>query len=267
MDKDFFKPILMELNIPQNKYNDVLQYIETHITHECHNKISSDNEEKFSTTLPLALKTISKLNLENVHFVKEPSFEIVSGKTAHVQTFTIPFDFSNYDLNSLIDSELEMANIFVSGTTKILNGYLAENDMYIFMLFSQIKKVNENKLQVLYRFSLKTKLKEVSLFKEIENNETGGDCKVFSSAVDNLVIRLLPRTFTTEPTYDDPDVITPINDITLYSHKNKPISIIVVENNPDNYLGNALLVGDDELNSVKILIYKSGDKYYGQYHE
>lgn len=115
-----------ELDIDERYYEKIADYLDIHSDFEVINKISPDN-----STIHLAVKTLSKLNLDKIEFIK---------LCDEVKTNVVRFDFKK-----LLDGGLskdvitgEINNAMVNGVSKMLEEILKTNKLKIFMLFSQI---------------------------------------------------------------------------------------------------------------------------------
>jgi hypothetical protein len=76
IDKNIWTPILKECGVAEHNYDKMIQYIENHTNSEI-NGMNVFNLNKFKeTTLPQAIKALSKLDLDNITIVDAPQFNI-----------------------------------------------------------------------------------------------------------------------------------------------------------------------------------------------
>ena len=128
-----------ELDIDERYYEKIADYLDIHSDFEVINKITPDN-----STIHLAVRTLSKLNLDKIEFIK---------LCDEVRTNVVKFDFAE-----LIDSSLsadamsgEINNSLVEEIVKMLEEITKTNKLKIFMLFSQIL-CEKNEIMVFNRF-------------------------------------------------------------------------------------------------------------------
>jgi len=188
MDKNLFKPLLKELNIPIEKYDDMLTYIETHIKNETNEmSCTCHNDDKLPmTTLPIALKTFSKLNLDKVHIVNAP---ITQSKDNHnvfkVDTMGISYMLDSEELVNVKDFEEYISNKLIEKTLDYLNKVLENKHIYIYSLFNQIKKLDDgSRIIATHRFFTSDEKLELEVanviyyLKELEKPDLSDTSKV-----------------------------------------------------------------------------------------
>lgn len=152
MIKEFWKPILVELNFPEERYDDLYTYIGCHIYSEAASNPML-GERWMSTTLPLALNVLSKVNdLDKIHFLELPINKDEEGKVYTVGTYVISIDLEKeYDKFYLKESYMKG---FVEKTIHHINEITKEKEVYLYALFSSIR-ITDKKYFTQHRYYLK----------------------------------------------------------------------------------------------------------------
>lgn len=161
MDKNFWKPILKELGFPEEKYNILIEYIQRHTRYEINgslNILENKSPLEEMSTLPMALKVLSKLNLDKVHFIDTPILESKDGKTYRVSTIGVSHEINHDELHLVNDIETHISMQFIEKTLKLLNEKLKTEHLYIYVLFNTIKKFDNGQLMATHRFFTSTEV-------------------------------------------------------------------------------------------------------------
>jgi len=203
--KEFWKPTLESLGFPENRYNEILNYIKLHARYET-NKFSipflfienklplEETTTTTTTTIPMALEVLSKLNLNNVHFVDAPILQGKNGHSYRTSTWSVSYKINQEELIVIQDVETYISIKLVEETIKLLNKKLENKHLYIYKLFDQIKNINDgifathrffiadgilefNQAYIIYYFKVfeKPDLMNTSEVKELK---LGLDCKL-----------------------------------------------------------------------------------------
>lgn len=155
MDKNFWKPILKELNFPEEKYDILTKYIQRHTryeTNESLNILENKSPLEEMSTLPMALKVLSKLNLDKVHFIDAPILESKDGNPYQVETIGVSHEINHDELHLVNDIEVHISTQLIEKTLKFLNEKLETEHLYIYVLFNTIKKFDNGQLMTTHRF-------------------------------------------------------------------------------------------------------------------
>ena len=123
-----------ELDIDERYYEKIADYLDIHSDFEVINKITPDN-----STIHLAVRTLSKLNLDKIEFIK---------LCDEVKTNVVNFDFRELSGNDISE---HINSVVVNEISKMLDEILKTSKLKIFMLFSQISE-DSGKLMVFNRF-------------------------------------------------------------------------------------------------------------------
>lgn len=140
MDINVWLPILNDLNIDPSKHYEVLDYISRHTQIE--DSIFGQLRHSSKTTLPLALRVLSKLDLNMVEMIDYHSSSI------HVD---ISFDALE-ELPIPIATD-HIASAFIDETVRLINNLIDEKGkIKIYCLFYSLNEIN-NKYTYIHRVS------------------------------------------------------------------------------------------------------------------
>jgi len=147
MDRQLFIPLLKELGFPPEKYDMILNYIENHLRNEIQSSMTvADRMNDFVTTLPMALRALSKLDLDNVTIVDTPT---------NTETFSDSFIYDRDSFMFVKDIEAELSVKFVDNIVEVLKKKMENSRINIYVLFSHIQHVpSDNRFFILHRFKL-----------------------------------------------------------------------------------------------------------------
>lgn len=141
MKNIYWKIILNEMGFNEKHYNKLLSYIETHTNYENNIYLSTIKNPIGGTTLPLALKTLSKLdNFDNINFINTFSKKI-NNKNYQTGTYRLNMNYEDIDLKQIPDLEMFLSSDFCEKSIEFFNK--KENNMYIYILFSEITQDNK----------------------------------------------------------------------------------------------------------------------------
>ena len=151
MDKKFWKPILDELGFPKEKYDVLFEYINRHMAYNVPNFLSNNQPLEEMSTLPMALKVLSKLNLDKVHFVDAPLLQSKDGKFCNIVPHTVSYEINFEELIVVNDIENHISMQLVKETQEKFNEILENENLYVYILFSRTK-MNDNNLLAVHRY-------------------------------------------------------------------------------------------------------------------
>jgi len=151
MDKNFWKPILDELNFSEEKYDVLFEYINRHMANNVSNFLSNNQPFEEILTLPMALKVLSKLNLDKVHFVDAPLLQSKDGKFCNIVPHTVSYEINFEELIVVNDIENHISMQLVKETQEKFNEILENENLYVYILFSRTK-MNDNNLLAVHRY-------------------------------------------------------------------------------------------------------------------
>jgi hypothetical protein len=151
MDKKFWKPILDELGFPKEKYDVLFEYINRHMAYNVPNFLSNNQPLEEMQTLPMALKVLSKLNLDKVHFVDAPLLQSKDGKFCNIIPHTVSYEINFEELIVINDIENHISMQLVKETQEKFNEILENENLYVYILFSRTK-MNDNNLLAVHRY-------------------------------------------------------------------------------------------------------------------
>ena len=151
MDKKFWKPILDELGFPKEKYDVLFEYINRHMANNVSNFLSNNQPFEEILTLPMALKVLSKLNLDKVHFVDAPLLQSKDGKFCNIVPHTVSYEINFEELIVVNDIENHISMQLVKETQEKFNEILENENLYVYILFSRTK-MNDNNLLAVHRY-------------------------------------------------------------------------------------------------------------------
>lgn len=150
-NEKMWKEILIALQFPEERHAALLKYIDTHMNYE--SNATHHLEEGLTTTLHMALKTLSKLNWDKLHIINAPAVQDKNGKNYFTGTLNVKLDFSNIDLTMLPDLEMFLTFQFVEESINKLTISQGDKHIYIYQLFSAVKRrENQNIFDVNHRF-------------------------------------------------------------------------------------------------------------------
>ena len=159
MDKKFWKPILDELGFPKEKYDVLFEYINRHMAYNVPNFLSNNQPLEEMQTLPMALKVLSKLNLDKVHFVDAPLLQSKDGKFCNIVPHTVSYEINFEELIALDasvrridDVENHISIQLVKKTLEKFNKILENEDLYVYVLFNGIKMNDNNNILAVHRY-------------------------------------------------------------------------------------------------------------------
>jgi hypothetical protein len=152
--------MLLEVGFKPEYLDKINEYASVHTQYELINILQSDQGFPEST-LPYALRVLlmiqNKGYLDKIHFVDNPSGELV----VPIETVVTRYYFDSDVLWTVDDKEGYMSHKFTVDTAENLIKKLVTHEVYVYILFSDMKAVN-NVLHIFHRFG-------------IENNQNGGD--------------------------------------------------------------------------------------------
>jgi len=151
MDKKFWKPILDELDFPEEKYDVLFEYINRHMAYNVPNFLSDNQPLEEISTLPIALKVLSKLNLDKVHFVNAPLLQSKDGKFYNIVPHTISYEINFEELIVINDIENYISMQLMKKTQEKFNEILENENLYVYILFSRTK-MNDNNILAVHRY-------------------------------------------------------------------------------------------------------------------
>ena len=151
MDKNFWKPILDELNFSEEKYDVLFEYINRHMANNVSNFLSNNQPFEEILTLPMALKVLSELNLDKVHFVDAPLLQSKDGKFCNIVPHTVSYEINFEELIVVNDIENHISMQLVKETQEKFNEILENENLYVYILFSRTK-MNDNNLLAVHRY-------------------------------------------------------------------------------------------------------------------
>ena len=151
MDKKFWKPILDELGFPKEKYDVLFEYINRHMAYNVPNFLSNNQPLEEMSTLPMALKVLSKLNLDKVHFVDAPLLQSKDGKFCNIIPHTVSYEINFEELIVINDIENHISMQLVKETQEKFNEILENENLYVYILFSRTK-MNDNDILAVHRY-------------------------------------------------------------------------------------------------------------------
>jgi len=102
-------------------------------------------------TLPMALKVLSKLNLDKVHFVDAPLLQSKDGKFCNIVPHTVSYEINFEELIVVNDIENHISMQLVKETQEKFNEILENENLYVYILFSRTK-MNDNNLLAVHRY-------------------------------------------------------------------------------------------------------------------
>lgn len=136
-----WKIILDKMGFNEKSHDKLLSYIETHMNYENNIYLSTLKNPIGGTTLPLALKTLSKLdNLDNINFINTFSKKI-NNKDYHTGTYRLSINYEDTDLKQIPDLEMFLSSDFCEKSIEFFNKI--DNYIYIHILFSDITQDNK----------------------------------------------------------------------------------------------------------------------------
>ena len=151
MDKKFWKPILDELGFPKEKYDVLFEYINRHMAYNVPNFLSNNQPLEEMSTLPMALKVLSKLNLDKVHFVDAPLLQSKDGKFCNIIPHTVSYEINFEELIVINNIENYISMQLVKETQEKFNEILENENLYVYILFGRTK-INDNNILAIHRY-------------------------------------------------------------------------------------------------------------------
>jgi hypothetical protein len=150
-NKEKWEELLLELGFKPEYLDKINEYASVHTQYELINILQSDKGFPEST-MPYALRVLLQLQnegyLDKIHFVKRPDALVVP-----IETRVTRYQFDIEYLGFVEDKEAFMAHKFITDTVENLIKKLATHDVYVYILFSDMKTV-DNVLHIFHRFGI-----------------------------------------------------------------------------------------------------------------
>lgn len=149
INKELWLEIVSTLNFDSKHHDKVLTYIKNLNFIEQELTVNG-NKPLMKTTLPIALKVLSKLDLDKVEILTSPT-QNATPCSSMVENINI----SDYDVDGLfaagVDVETILYSNFAERTIKLINNLIKKNGkIKIYCLFLELKK-NGNKYRIHHR--------------------------------------------------------------------------------------------------------------------
>mgnify|MGYP000861547035 CR=1 FL=1 len=149
INKELWLEIVSALNFDSKHHDKVLTYIKNHYFIE-EELVLGGSLPLTETTLPIALKVLSKLDLDKVDILTSPT-ENGTPCSSIVENVNV----SNFDLDELlatgVDIEALLYSYFAETTVETINKLIEKNNkIQIYCLFLEIKK-NDIEYRILHR--------------------------------------------------------------------------------------------------------------------
>ena len=150
--KEEWEKLLLELGFKPEYLDKINEYTSVHTQYELINIIQSGQGFPEST-LAYALRVLLLIQnegfLNKIHFVSRPSEEM----TVPIETTVTRYQFDIEYLSFVEDKEAFMAHKFITDTAENLIKILKTYDVYVYILFSDMKTV-DNILHIFHRFGI-----------------------------------------------------------------------------------------------------------------
>jgi hypothetical protein len=151
-NKERWEKLLVDLGFKPEYLDKINEYASVHTQYELINILQSGQGFPEST-LAYALRVLLPIQndgfLNKIHFVSRPSEEM----TVPIETVVTRYQFDIEYLGMVEDKEAFMAHKFITNTAENLVKILKEHDVYVYILFSDMKTV-DNVLHIFHRFGI-----------------------------------------------------------------------------------------------------------------
>jgi hypothetical protein len=151
-NKERWEKLLVDLGFKPEYLDKINEYASVHTQYELINILQSGQGFPEST-LAYALRVLLPIQndgfLNKIHFVSRPSEEM----TVPIETVVTRYQFDIEYLGMIEDKEAFMAHKFITNTAENLVKILKEHDVYVYILFSDMKTV-DNVLHIFHRFGI-----------------------------------------------------------------------------------------------------------------
>lgn len=151
-NKEKWEKLFEEIGFKPEYFDKINGYASVHTQYELINILNS-GEGFPESTLPYALRVLLLIQnegwLNKIHFVSRPSEEM----TVPIETVVTRYQFDIQYLGMVEDKEAFMSHKFTTDTAENLINRLKLYDIYVYILFSDMKTV-DNVLHIFHRFGI-----------------------------------------------------------------------------------------------------------------
>lgn len=193
MDKNIWKPLLVEMGFSEEKHEVLLDYIQRHMEYEKIIGVTLNTTlhlEQIPTLAP-ALKVLSRLDFDKICFIDSPFLECKHGEFHKPATYGVSYTINQEELMVIDDIETEILMHLVNDTVEQLNKKLENEYLYVYVLFSGLRKHN-NQILAAHRYftseyDMKFKIPHVCYYLKQVGEVENGELKL------ELATRLIPE--------------------------------------------------------------------------